>query len=111
VDNLVANAVRHARPGGWLGVSTALAPGSAAVEIRVADRGPGVPAEERTRLFEPFFRGRASEAAGGKGTGLGLSIVRHVAEAHGGRIRLESGGPGACFVLRLPLRPASEPAT
>jgi len=104
LDNLVANAARHARAGGWLGVSARLAGGGRQVEILVSDRGPGIPRAERQRLFEPFFRGSASEAAGGgKGTGLGLSIVRHVAEVHGGSVSVESpAGGGARFVLRLP---------
>lgn len=109
VDNLVANAVRHGRSGGWLGLSTALAEGGATVEVRVADRGDGIAPDERRRLFEPFFRGRAAEKGGGGGTGLGLSIVRHVAEAHGGRVRVEgSPGGGARFVLSLPVRGAVE---
>jgi signal transduction histidine kinase len=105
LDNLVANAARHARSGRWLGVSTRLGDGGREVEIRVSDRGPGVAREERGRLFEPFFRGRASGAVGGgRGTGLGLSIVRHVAEAHAGSVSVESPSQGgSCFVLRLPV--------
>lgn len=72
-------------------------------EIRVSDNGPGVPAELRQRIFEPFYTTRAD------GTGLGLAVVKSVAEAHGGEIRVESADHrtsdvrGACFVLRLPL--------
>jgi signal transduction histidine kinase len=106
LDNLVANAVRHARGGGWLGVDARLARDGREIEIRVADRGPGVERGERDRLFEPFFRGSASQASGGgRGTGLGLSIVRHVAEAHGGRVSVESPAEGgARFVLSLPVQ-------
>jgi signal transduction histidine kinase len=73
------------------------------VEIRVCDRGPGVPAEQRERIFEPFYRlpGHAEHAGG---VGLGLSLVRQIADRHGGRVRCEAreSGPGSCFVLTLP---------
>jgi signal transduction histidine kinase len=109
LDNLVANAAHHARAGGWLGVSVQLGSGGREVVVAIADRGPGVAPGERARLFEPFFRGRASEGSGGRGTGLGLSIVRHVAEAHGGRIGVESPAEGgARFVLHLPVRGSGE---
>jgi len=64
--------------------------------IRVRDNGPGVPAELRARIFDPFFTTRPT------GTGLGLAVVKSVAIAHGGTVRLEDGGPGACFALELP---------
>src|SRR5437667_148346 len=68
-----------------------------AVEIAVADSGPGVPAELRARIFEPFFTTRPH------GTGLGLAVARHIVEAHGGRIEVgERTGGGARFTLRLP---------
>jgi two-component system, NtrC family, sensor kinase len=68
-----------------------------AVEIEVADSGPGVPAELRTRIFEPFFTTRA------RGTGLGLPIARQIVEAHGGKLDVgERRGGGACFTVRLP---------
>ena len=79
------------------------------VEIVVADRGPGIPAADLPHLFEPFYRGRAASAANVPGSGLGLSLARHVAEAHGGGVRVENAGdgagesnPGSIFVLYLP---------
>jgi signal transduction histidine kinase len=72
------------------------------VELRVCDRGPGVPEAMRERIFEPFFRlpGHAEQAGG---IGLGLSLVKQIAERHGGSVRCESReGGGSCFVLRLP---------
>jgi signal transduction histidine kinase len=67
------------------------------VELRVDDDGPGVPEEQRERVFEPFFTTRA------RGTGLGLAIVRRVAEAHGGQVTVEPApGGGARFRVRLP---------
>jgi two-component system sensor histidine kinase KdpD len=79
--------------------------------IRVTDRGPGVPVEERERIFEPFHRvaGRRDE----RGAGLGLAIARGFTEANGGRLWLESRtGQGASFVLALPTveLPAEVPA-
>ncbi len=72
------------------------------IRIVVVDRGKGVPAEAVPRLFTPFFTTRPS------GTGLGLAIVRRVAEAHGGDVCLAaSDGPGATFLLRLPIHSAS----
>jgi len=73
--------------------------------LRVCDRGCGVPAEQRERIFEPFYRlPGASERAGG--VGLGLSLVRSIAQRHGGSACCQErpdGATGACFVLRLPL--------
>lgn len=69
---------------------------SGTLNLRVADNGPGVPAEIRARIFDPFFTRRPG------GTGLGLAIVASVAHAHGGKVWLEEGGPGAVFVLELP---------
>jgi two-component system sensor histidine kinase KdpD len=93
--NLLANAARLDRSGRPLEVSALKADG--AVEIAVADHGPGVPAEERADLFVPFHRGRRG------GSGLGLAISRGFVEAHGGELRLEdTPGGGATFVVRIP---------
>jgi signal transduction histidine kinase len=70
------------------------------VRITVRDRGPGVPAQERESVFEPFVRGR--EASARAGTGLGLFIARRVVRAHGGEIWLESNGDGTTVVVELP---------
>lgn len=72
------------------------------IEISIRDRGPGVPAEFRERIFEPFYRlpGHAERAGG---VGLGLSLVRQIAERHGGKVRCEGReGGGTCFVITLP---------
>ena len=76
------------------------------VLVRVVDRGPGVPAAETARIFEPFYR--APNAANGhRGSGLGLAIVRGFVEANGGRVWVESlPGQGSSFVVELPLEPA-----
>jgi signal transduction histidine kinase len=81
------------------------------VVIRVNDRGPGVPANQRERIFEPFYRlPGASEREGG--VGLGLALVKSIAERHGGTVRCEDRpGGGASFVVELPvLVAAQEPA-
>ncbi|MBI3347923.1 MAG: HAMP domain-containing histidine kinase [Burkholderiales bacterium] len=96
--NLLDNARRYGGPD----VELALRPVAGGYEFIVADRGPGVPAELRTRIFEPFYRlpGHA-EMAGG--VGLGLSLVKQIAERHGGSVRcLARDGGGSRFVLFLP---------
>jgi signal transduction histidine kinase len=98
--NLIVNAADAAHvPGVHIDLSVQSGPDSS-VELRVADDGPGVPPAIAQRIFEPFF----STKEAGEGTGLGLSISRSIAEAHGGKLFLESSPtmPGAIFVLRLP---------
>ena len=78
-------------------------------EVQVLDHGPGVPAAQRERIFEPFYRlPGASERAGG--VGLGLALVRSIAGRHKGTVHCQDrpdGASGACFVLALPIAPAS----
>lgn len=99
VRNLLENARRYSH--GEITLELARIDGHA--EIRVDDRGPGVPADQRERIFEKFYRlPGASERSGG--VGLGLALVRSIAERHGGSVRCEArAGGGARFVLRLPL--------
>ena len=92
---LLANAGEAMPKGGEVSVQTRAVDG--AVEIDVADSGPGVAPELRQRIFEPFFTTRA------RGTGLGLAIARQIVEAHSGRIEVgERSGGGARFTVRLP---------
>ncbi|MEK8050423.1 HAMP domain-containing sensor histidine kinase [Ideonella sp. DXS22W] len=97
--NLIENAHRY----GGGDVVVALRPLPAGgLEVCVSDRGPGVPADFRERIFEPFFRlpGHAEQAGG---VGLGLSLVRQIAQRHGGSVRCEAReGGGSRFVLSLP---------
>jgi signal transduction histidine kinase len=101
VANLVENAVRHNRPGGWVEVDTGRA-GPLAV-VRVANGGPPIPPDQVATLFEPFRRLEADRTGSDRGAGLGLSIVRSVATAHGGRATasaLEDGGLEVTVELR-----------
>ncbi|WP_298832475.1 HAMP domain-containing sensor histidine kinase [uncultured Piscinibacter sp.] len=96
--NLLENARRY----GGAEVKVELARSSLGVEVRVCDRGPGVPEGLRERIFEPFYRlpGHAEQAGG---VGLGLSLVRQIAQRHGGSVRCEARpGGGSVFVLELP---------
>jgi signal transduction histidine kinase len=71
----------------------------------VTDRGIGIAARDRERIFEKFARVEQGLVHDVKGSGLGLSMVRHIAEAHGGRVEVESGlGQGSSFTLVLPAR-------
>ena len=72
-------------------------------QIEVADRGPGIPAEELGRLFERYYRTPQGRDSGTVGSGLGLYIVRQIAELHGGEASVASSpGQGATFRVRLP---------
>jgi two-component system, OmpR family, sensor histidine kinase KdpD len=99
LSNLVANALRYTPSGGRIRVEAT--PESGAVLLAVSDTGPGIPPEQREKVFERF----AQSADGGEigAAGLGLAIVRDIVQAHGGRIHLESEvGRGSRFVLELP---------
>jgi heavy metal sensor kinase len=99
VGNLLGNALIYTPSGG--SVDVALARSNGHVEVRVADTGPGVPEQDRERVFERFVRLDPARAAGG--SGLGLAIARWVAEAHGGDVRIVSTGPGGTvFAASLP---------
>jgi two-component system, OmpR family, phosphate regulon sensor histidine kinase PhoR len=105
LSNLVDNAIKYGKAAGRITVSGRI-DGDACV-LEVEDDGPGIPAAHLPRLFERFYRvdkGRSRELGG---TGLGLSIARHLVEAHGGSIGVESRlGVGTRFTVRLPVRPA-----
>ncbi|HWA67960.1 MAG TPA: HAMP domain-containing sensor histidine kinase [Mycobacteriales bacterium] len=100
IDNLVANAHRHAVSK----VTVTLArPAADTVEVRVDDDGAGVPVEDRQRIFERFVRLDDARARDDGGSGLGLAIAHATAQAHGGALRVEASDlGGACFVLALP---------
>jgi PAS domain S-box-containing protein len=98
LSNLIANALRYTPAGGSVRVEAAAADG--AVRVAVADTGPGIPPDQRERIFERFAQGADGEVGA---AGLGLAIVRDIVQAHGGRIHLDSEvGQGSRFTLELP---------
>jgi two-component system OmpR family sensor kinase len=103
--NLSQNAVAHTGDGDAVELGSALVAGS--VRLWVRDTGPGIPEHEQQRIFERFVR--LDGARAGEGAGLGLAITRAVAEAHGGRVELESRpGAGARFTVIIPTEPPQE---
>jgi PAS domain S-box-containing protein len=103
--NLISNAIKYA-PGSPIDISLAREGGRA--RIAVADRGPGISAENRGRIFDRFERGGASPNVGG--LGLGLFIARRIVEAHGGTIHVDSEvDRGTCFVVEVPLEVRGKP--
>jgi len=88
--NLIQNAIRHTPADG--SVTVRARPLGDKVEVEIDDEGSGIPPELGDRVFEPFFRGDAVRSE--EGAGLGLAISKAIVEAHGGKIWLESGGPG-----------------
>jgi signal transduction histidine kinase len=94
------NAVKHNKPGGEVRIALRL--GSAGAELAVVNTGSTLSAEERSRVFERFFRGTHARDAGLEGSGLGLSIAEHIVRAHGGSICFEST-PGGLHSLRIAL--------
>lgn len=100
--NLVENASKYGRSGGKLRLGARRR--AEQVEFYVQDFGPGVPFEHQRRIFERFYRVDKARSRESGGTGLGLSIARHIVNAHGGDIRVESElGRGATFVFTLPV--------
>ena len=98
VQNLLDNAVRHARSQVTIGLSA-----GRHVTLSVADDGPGIPEQMRDRVFERFTRLDDARDRDAGGTGLGLAIVCDIVTRHGGSVRIEGSAPGARFVVELPL--------
>lgn len=99
--NLLDNAVKYS--GASPSVLVQVDVGDGAVAISVRDRGIGIPRREQDEIFTKFVRGAASHTHGIKGTGIGLAMVRHIVEAHGGTVSVESvSGDGSAFTIVLP---------
>ena len=99
--NVLDNAARHA---GGHPVSVRARAVGGRLAVRIVDRGPGIPAAQLERVFEPFFQAGSARTGGSRGSGLGLAIARGFVEANGGRLWVESlPGQGASFVCELPL--------
>lgn len=100
--NLLSNAARHTTKG-QIGIHLDIT--DEAVTIGVTDTGPGISAEDLTRIFEPFFQSDGIKGRSQAGTGLGLSISQQFVDLHGGKLWVESSlGTGSTFFLRLPTR-------
>jgi two-component system sensor histidine kinase KdpD len=101
VTNLLENAVRHSPDAGTVRVT--VTGGDGTVRVRVADEGPGIPPDEREKVFEPFYRGGAAPER--SGSGLGLAIAKAIVTAHGGRIWIDTPtGLGTVVVFEIPAR-------
>jgi signal transduction histidine kinase len=102
VANLLDNAVRHSPAGGTVEVRASRT--RAGVTIEVSDEGPGIDEEERTKVFERFYRADSARSSKDGGAGLGLAIARWIVDLHGGDIRVEGRQPHGCrMVVVLPL--------
>jgi len=95
--NLLSNALRFTPPGGVVSIDARVDDGAVAVAVR--DSGPGIAPEDLPKIFDRFYKGKAS-----RGSGLGLTIARNLVTAHGGSIRAESApGAGTTLSFTLPL--------
>ena len=101
LDNLLSNAIKFSPERGLVSIKLYKQKGDAVLEV--LDEGPGIPAPERDKIFEAFYRGTETPLAAVKGSGLGLSIVKEYVTLHRGRIEVLDG-PGAHFRIRFPRR-------
>jgi two-component system phosphate regulon sensor histidine kinase PhoR len=124
VINLLDNAIKHSPSGSAITVGAArftaseglTAPSvdarSGWLRLWVADQGPGIPRAEHQKIFERFYRRGSELRRETPGVGIGLSIVKHIVEAHRGRVRVDSEpGQGSRFIIELPWSRAPEPAS
>ncbi len=103
--NLVDNAIKYTSDGGKITIEGHQVSGG--VEFMISDTGPGISRKDQLRIFERFYRVDRARSRDLGGTGLGLSIVKHIVEAHGGEVRVESTlGKGSTFTISLPAEPA-----
>jgi two-component system sensor histidine kinase SenX3 len=108
VTNLLDNAVKYSEPGGMVDLGVEQVGNRVVISVR--DHGIGIPSSDLERIFERFYRVDRARSRATGGTGLGLSIVRHVAQVHGGDVKVDSvEGEGSVFSIALPL--ADEVAT
>jgi len=99
--NLAQNAAQAMPEGGQLTIRSRVSHEDLVVEVRFEDEGPGVPENDRERIFEPFYTTKAADS----GTGLGLAVCKHLVSRFNGAIRVTDGpeGRGACFLVVLPI--------
>ena len=106
--NLLENALKYGTDGGGGEISVSLKQHEGQLVLRVADQGPGIPKEELSHVFERFYRAKAARLKSTRGSGIGLSLVKHIAEAHGGTVGVESDlGKGSVFEVTIALREVS----
>ncbi len=108
LDNLVSNAVKFSPAGGQIRIGARV--DGEMLQLDVIDQGPGIPAVDRARIFEPFFQGRDEGAGPVRGTGIGLSVVKEYVFGHGGSIEVVDSRKGAHLRVRLPLSRMGEDA-
>jgi two-component system sensor histidine kinase GlrK len=107
LDNLISNAVKFTPDGGTITLRAAYDDEGRHLLLDVADNGPGIPVDERPRIFEAFYQGATPQGGLVRGTGIGLSVVQEFVHAHGGSIEIVDGEfAGAHFRVCLPLAPA-----
>jgi two-component system, NtrC family, sensor histidine kinase GlrK len=105
LDNLLSNAIKFTPRGGTISIHARAE--REQLVLDVMDSGPGIPPDERNRIFEAFYQGKTPQGGHVKGTGIGLSVVTEFVNAHGGSIEiLEAKAGGAHFRVRLPMRQA-----
>jgi signal transduction histidine kinase len=112
--NLIDNAIKHSAKGETVTVgieiqnqkgAATLNPQLSTFNLTVSDHGPGIPAAEHEKIFERFYRRGSELRRETQGVGIGLSIVKHIAEAHGGRVTVQSEvGKGSRFTIKLPVK-------
>ena len=107
LSNLLDNAIKYSPPGSEVTLDAAEDP--EAVTLSVADRGPGIPATERDKVLDRFYR--SASVTGIPGSGLGLALVNAIARLHGGKLEISDNVPGVRVTLRLPHATNSGPAT
>jgi signal transduction histidine kinase len=101
--NLVNNALKYSQDRKYIGVNLYRDNGS--VKLEVVDQGIGIPHQEQQKIFEKFYRVGDPLVHNTKGSGLGLSLVRHIVQAHGGEVAVDSApGQGSKFTIVLPVK-------
>lgn len=114
IQNLLSNAMKYSGESRWIGLRVDAVKNAGRDEVRIAvtDRGLGIAPQELPHIFEPFYRGKEVSAAQIRGNGLGLSLVKHIVDAHGGRVVVESNvGQGSNFSVFLPAVSAAQVAS